>query len=212
MEAAADSLDSTARSRLDRLPVNRAGAGDVLFRPGDDAAGFVLVHDGRVGVYLTGRSGREILLYTVERGQTCIQTTLGLLGGEAYTGEGIAETPVTFSVLPRGEFLALMDQSAAFRAFVFRSFAGRLNDVTRLLEQVAFVKVEQRLARVLLERADSENVVRLTHQALASAIGSAREVVSRRLEALRARDLVELDRGEIRLADRAGLGALADGD
>ena len=209
MEAAADTLDDTVRASLDRLPVSRAGPGTVLFRPGDEAGGFILVHEGRVGVYLTGRSGREILLYTVERGQTCIQTTLGLLGGEAYTGEGIAEAEVSFSVLPRGEFLALMDQSAGFRAFVFRSFAGRLNDVTRLLEQVAFVKVEQRLARVLLERADPQNAVHLTHQGLATAIGSAREVVSRRLEALRARGLVELDRGVIQLCNVSGLEALA---
>ena len=209
MDAADSLLDPSVRSRLARLPVTRLAPGTVLFRPGAEAGGFVLVHEGRVGVYLTGRTGRDILLYTVERGQTCIQTTLGLLGGEAYTGEGIAETQVAISVLPRGDFLALMDQSADFRTFVFRSFASRLNDVTRLLEQVAFVKVEQRLARLLLERADAQGLVRLTHQALATAIGSAREVVSRRLEALRMRGLVELDRGAIRLSDVPALQALA---
>ncbi|PHP67366.1 Crp/Fnr family transcriptional regulator [Zhengella mangrovi] len=212
MDVATDGLDAATKASLERLAVSRADAGTVLFRPGDDAAGFVLVHEGRIGVYLTGRSGRDILLYSVERGQTCIQTTLGLLGGEAYTGEGIAETPIAFSVLPRGDFMALMENSAPFRAFVFRSFAGRLNDVTRLLEQVAFVRVEQRLARVLIERAGEDGTVHLTHQALASAIGSAREVVSRRLEALRSRGLVELDRGLIRVADRPGLRHLAEGE
>ena len=79
----------------------------------------------------------------------------------------------------------------------------------RVLEQVAFVKVEERLAAALIDRADGLGVVAATHQELATAIGSAREVVSRRLEALGTKGLVELDRGSIRIVDAKGLKRLS---
>ncbi|MFZ1680679.1 MAG: Crp/Fnr family transcriptional regulator [Rhizobiaceae bacterium] len=204
-----DELDATATAELARLKPMHVPKGSVLFRPGDDAAGFFLIASGRVGVYLVGRGGREILLYAVEPGETCVQTTLGLLGGQAYGGEAVAETDLVAYVVPRGVFSRLMEGSAPFRRFVFRAFGERLADVMRVLEQVAFVKVEERLAAALVDRADAAGVVVATHHELATAIGSAREVVSRRLEALGNQGLVELDRGSIRIVDRGGLKRLA---
>lgn len=203
-------LDGDTRIKLEKLPRTTLEPGSVLFRPGDEALGFVLVNSGRVGVYLTGRSGREILLYTVEPGETCVQTTLGILGGQHYTGEAIAETAVEMVVVPRPLFMELMESSPGFRRFVFRAFADRMADVTRVLEQVAFVRIEQRLAGLLLQRAGDGDVVPLTHQQIATAIGSAREVVSRRLEALRSKGMVTMDRGAIRVADRSGLRRIAE--
>lgn len=205
-----DALDGDTRIKLEKLPRTTLEPGSVLFRPGDEALGFVLVNAGRVGVYLTGRSGREILLYTVEPGETCVQTTLGILGGQHYTGEAIAETAVEIVVVPRQLFMELMESSPGFRRFVFRAFADRMADVTWVLEQVAFVRIEQRLAGLLLRRAGDGDVVPLTHQQIATAIGSAREVVSRRLEALRSKGLVTMDRGAIRVADRGGLARIAE--
>lgn len=204
-----DDLDADARAEIARLKPTAVPKGAVLFRPGDEAPGFFLIGSGRVGVYLVGRSGREILLYAVEPGETCVQTTLGLIGGNAYTGEAVAETDLVAYVVPRTVFARLMEQSPAFRRFVFRAFGARLADVMRVLEQVAFVKVEERLAAALVGRADPAGVVTATHQELAVAIGSAREVVSRRLEALGAKGLVALDRGAIRIVDRNRLQRLA---
>lgn len=184
-------------------------AGGVLFRPGDAARGFVIVLSGRISVYLTGASGREILLYDVTQGENCVQTTLGLLGGEAYTGEAIAESDVRAVLVPRVLFLDLMNRSEWFRHVVFKSFGTRISDITKVLEQVAFVKVEQRLARQLLASASAKDVIDQTHQDLAVAIGSAREVVSRRLEVLSKRGLVSLERGQIIILDRQGLTAAA---
>ena len=74
--------------------------GAILFRPGDEASGFVLVREGVIDVHLTGRSGREITLYTVEPGQTCVQTTLCLLGEVSYSAEAIAVTPIRVAIVP----------------------------------------------------------------------------------------------------------------
>jgi CRP/FNR family transcriptional regulator, anaerobic regulatory protein len=205
-------LDDAAYAALSTLPVHRVKAGAVLFRPGDEAQGFVLLLDGAISVNLTGRGGRAILLYEVQPGQTCVQTTLCLLGEQAYSAEGVARGSGELLVVPRTAFGQLLADSPSFRAFVFRSFGVRLADVTTVLEQVAFVSIEARLAAELLRRAEGGDVALTTHQDLASSIGSAREVVSRRLENLSKQGLVRLERGQIHLLNRAGIRKLAETD
>lgn len=203
-------LDAAASAALAQLPSRQVPEGTVLFRPGEDAAGFVLVREGVVAVHLTGRSGREISLYEVAPGQTCVQTTLCLLGQVSYSAEAVAKTPTTLTIVPKGLFHRLLAESASFRDYVFRSLGNRLADVTNVLEQVAFVRIEARLAHELLRRAGADPVAVVTHQELAAAIGSVREVVSRRLEGLAKLQLVALDRGQVRILDRRGLTAMAD--
>jgi len=203
-------LEPETYEELSRLTPKLLPEGTVLFRPGDEAPGFVLVLDGTIAVSLTGRSGREIELYAVAPGETCVQTTLCLLGQQVYSAEAAARTPLTLLIVPRGQFARLIDTSPGFRNYVFRSFGTRLADVTAVLEQVAFVRIEARLAAELLKRTGRDGVASVTHQDLASAIGSAREVVSRRLEGLARQGLVVLERGAVRIANRAGLEEVAE--
>ncbi|MBB5276785.1 CRP/FNR family transcriptional regulator [Rhizobium rosettiformans] len=202
-------IDDEARRALEALKPMHVPARATLFRPGDAAQSFVILLSGRIGVYLTGRNGRELLLYSVTPGETCVQTTLGVLGGAPYTGEAVAENDLVAVMVPPAVFERLMASSPAFRAFVFKAFADRLGDLMFVLEQVAFVKVEQRLAHALLERADDEGRVTLTHQELAVVIGTAREVVSRRLEALASKGVVASERGQIRIIEKGELARMA---
>lgn len=201
-------LSPAARATLAAITPRRLSRGTTVFRPGDRAQGFVVVLSGRIEVFLTGPSGREIMLYAVEPGQSCIQTTLGLMAGEDYTGEAMAATDVTAALIPRDRFAALMDSDHAFRTFVLQAFARRMADVTRLLERVAFGRIESRLARALVDMA-RDGTVQSTHADLAARIGSAREVVSRRLETMARAGLLSTDRGQIRLHDLPALRALA---
>lgn len=202
-------LDPEARGQLEALRPQHVPDRATLFRPGDRAQSFVILLSGRIGVYLTGRGGRELLLYAVTPGETCVQTTLGVLGGATYSGEAIAESDLVAVMVPQTTFETLIANSSAFRAFVFRAFAARLNDLMFVLEQVAFVRVEERLAHALVERAGGRDVVEVTHQELAAMIGSAREVVSRRLEALSSRGVIANERGLIRVLDAAELARMA---
>lgn len=195
-------------ARLDALPVMALPRGERLFVPGELAQGFAVVLSGRVEVSLTGPSGREILLYAVEPGQSCIQSTLGLLGDEPYSGEAVTVQDTRLALIPAPLFRALMARSDAFRGHVFRALAQRMTDMTSLLERVAFTRVESRLAAALLDLAEGEAVA-ATHAELAARIGSAREVVSRRLEAMARRGLVTTDRGRVVLRDAAALARLA---
>ncbi len=204
-----EKLDRQTREKLGALEPIILPAGHILFRPGDSVSGFVMALSGRVGVYLSGANGRELLLYSIVPGQTCVQTTLGLLGEQYYTGEAVAETDISLVLVPKTLFMELMAASAEFRTFVFQAFADRLQTVMRVLEKVAFVTIEARLARCLLERADNA-VVHATHYELATMIGTSREVVSRRIEVLARHGIVKAQRGAIEIIDLKALKARAD--
>ena len=202
-------LPAEARARLDaRAPVS-VPRGTPLFHAGDTARGFVLVLSGRIEVFTASASGREMMLYAVEPGQSCVQTTLSLLGGEAYTGEAIAASDCTLVDIPRALFLTLMDDAPAFRGFVFTAFGQRMREMMQLLQVVAFQRREGRLAALLLARAVAGEV-RATHQDIATALGSAREVISRHLDSFARRGWVTTERGLVRLSDAGALRRLAE--
>ncbi len=202
-------LEPAARASLDRLVPMEVPEGAVLFSPGESVKGYVIVLSGQVNVCLTGASGREMLLYSVEPGQSCIQSTLGLMGNEPYTAEAVTSTRTRLVLLPKTQFLGLLDRSPGFRTLVFRAFSDRMQLVMQLLEKVAFQRIESRLAGVLLETAGPGDEVAATHQDLAARLGSAREVVSRRLEIWLRRGWVSTTRGKVVLLDRDALERLA---
>jgi len=205
-----NSLDHGARARLANLSPMKLPVDAVLFRPGESVRGYAIVLDGRVDVSLTGATGREILLYSVVPGQSCIQSTMGLLGGGDYTAEATAQQPTELVVLPRELFLSLVDTSSGFRSIVFQAFADRMQNMMQLLEKVAFLRVECRLAEQLLSLSEtSPGVIRITQAELASQVGTAREVISRRLDAWARRGLVLTVRGTVEITDPQTLREIA---
>ena len=199
--------DDTAR-QLAQLSVQTCPQGTTLFHPGDAVQGFVLVLAGRVDVFLTGPTGRDILLYSVEPGQSCVQSTLGLMGGEDYSAEAVTQTPCELVLVPRDLFLRLIHADAGFRSFVFEAFAKRMQSMMHLVEKVAFLRVEARLAQALLDLA-ADGVVHATQADLATRVGTAREVVSRRLDALARRGVLTHERGRVVLTDTDSLADIA---
>jgi CRP/FNR family transcriptional regulator len=201
-------LTRASATALAALPHRTLPPATPLFRPGDQAQVFVIVLRGRIEVVLTGPTGREILLYRVDPGQSCIQTTLGLMGDEAYTGEAKTVTDSELVLIPKPLFLRLMDEDAAFRGFVMHSFGRRMADLTRVLEQVAFGRVEVRLAALLLDLAQ-DGCVAATQADLATRIGSAREVITRQLHSFASAGLTRSERGKVILCDIAALRRIA---
>jgi CRP/FNR family transcriptional regulator len=204
-------LEPAMRARFATLKPRHAPAGARLFAPGSACQGFVLVLAGSVRVDMTGRGGRSLTLYRVGPAETCVQTTLCLLGADVYTAEGVAETDIDFVVTPAPLFEDAMARSDAFRRFVFARFASRLGEMMRLLETIAFVRVDARLAAAMSARAGraGARVIEATHQELAEEVGTAREVVSRQLDSFRRDGLVALTRGRVEILDPARLAALA---
>jgi CRP/FNR family transcriptional regulator len=198
--------------RLERLlaaaSVVTAPAGTVLFDARQPCRGFPLLLEGAVGVWKFAPGGREILLYRVEPGDGCILSGGCLLGQNDYTATGIAESDVTLLNVPAGEFHTLLLEHEPFRRFVFGLYGARLAEIMELVEEVAFRRLDGRLARLLIRRGP---VIEGTHQALADELGSVREIVSRLLRGFETRGWVRLGRERITVLDPKALSDLARG-
>lgn len=184
-------------------------AGTSVFRAGDACRNFVFVLSGTICVTRVGENGREIVLYRVASGDTCLLTTSCLIAGERYPAEGFAETDVRAVALADDLFNEALAISAEFRAFVFASFGVRLTALLLLVDAVTFGRADARLARYLAESVSASGEVSVTHRQLAAELGTAREVVSRLLKAFERRGYVRLARGRIVITDDAGLRSLA---
>ena len=193
---------------LDKLPARLTlPAGSQLFAEHQPCQGFPLVLTGRIKVIKSTPAGREMQLYRVEPGGSCIITSSCLLGHADYTARGVAESEIALLLLPAPLFEALLARHAPFRDFVFHLFSARIAELMQLVEEVAFARLDQRLAKLLLAKAG--DTLHTTHQQLAEELGSVREIVSRLLKGFAAQGLVGLGREQIVLLDRAGLAVIA---
>lgn len=200
------------RILAERAASVRLPAGTTVFAPGVAAQSFLLILDGTVRVQQVSPGGREIVLYRVTGGETCIMTTACLLSDEAYTAEGITETDVEAVAIPKASFEDAIANSPGFRRLVFADYSHRISDLMHVVEEVAFERLDKRLAQRLLNRAGPDGTLSVTHQDLAFELGSAREVVGRLLKELERRGWVALGRGRIELQDPVRLKALAEGE
>jgi CRP/FNR family transcriptional regulator len=201
-------LEAQARSRVAGSAGRvRIAGGQKAFSPGQPCAAFLVVKAGSVKVSTVTESGRELLLYRVGPGQTCVLTTAALLAHADYDAEGLAETDTEALAIPRPLFEELLASSPAFRQFVFSSYGERLRDLIGLVQEVSQRHVDRRLARFLAERAGQP--IEMTHQEIAAELGTAREVVSRLLKQFAGEGLVAIERRHIVVADAARLSRLA---
>lgn len=180
-------------------------AGTVLFDERQPCQGFPFVLAGAVRVLKSAPNGRELPLYRVLPGETCIITSSCLLGRADYNARGVAEGATELVFLPRPQFDLLL-ASPPFRNFVFQLFAERIAELMQLVEEVAFRKLDQRLAALLLGKGKT---LHTTHQQLADELGSVREMVTRLLKGFAEQGLVALGREQVEILDAAGLRRIA---
>lgn len=206
-------LPREVRDRLIEVAATRRYArGHEVFGPQNVPDSLFFLVEGTIRVSQTSDNGRDIVLYRVDAGESCVLTTACMLAEEAYNAEGIAETDITVVSLPKKAFDDIVATEPAFRNFVFAAYSRRLIDLLRVVDDVAFGRIDVRLAARLLVLAGEGSEIAATHQQIASELGTAREVVSRVLHDFQKRDLIGQSRGRILLRDRAVLRTLADSD
>ncbi len=201
-------LDQNARDLLAKYArIVEAPVGAIGYREGDTCGAYVMRLAGQSRVYKMSASGREILLYRVTAGETCVITTTCLLGNSDYPASTIVEEPIRDVIIPAAVFNQMMVDSAVFRKFVMTNYGALISDLIVLLDEVAFHSLDARLAKVLLD-ANSPQIIR-THQQIADELGTAREVVSRQLKRLEVKGSVSLGRGHVEIINRSILEKLA---
>jgi CRP/FNR family transcriptional regulator len=201
-----DALPEALReSALRQAQAVTVPAGTVLFDERQPCQGFPFILSGGIRVSKAAANGRELPLYRVLPGESCIITSSCLLGHADYNARGVTEGPTTLALLPREVFDQLLAQPA-FRDFVFRLFAERMADLMQLIEEVAFRKLDQRLAGLLLGKG---KLLHATHQQLADELGSVREMVSRLLKGFAEQGLVRLGREQVEILNPVELRRIA---
>ncbi len=189
-----------AGSRVITLP-----GGARVFGPGQTPSNFLLLVDGTIRVQQVSEGGREIVLYRVSAGESCALTTACLMGDTEYQAEGVAESAIEAVAIPRNIFDQLIAKSQLFRRFVFTAFGSRIADLCKVIDEVAFLRVDIRLAQKLLQLKNSKGDVETTHQHLAIELGTAREVVSRQLNEFQRRGWIKSGRGVISVTEGSSL-------
>lgn len=182
-------------------------AATVLFDERQPCQGFPLVLRGSIRVTKPAANGRELPLYRVLPGESCIISSSCLLGCSDYNARGVTESETVLGLLPRPLFDELMAQPV-FRDFIFKLFSERIAELMQLVEEVAFRKLDQRLANLLLGRG---RLLHTTHQQLADDLGSVREMVTRLLKGFADQGLVRLAREQIEIVDPVRLRQIAGG-
>jgi CRP/FNR family transcriptional regulator len=181
--------------------------GAVIFDENQPCMGFPLILSGSARVLKCSPKGRDLQLYLVLPGETCILTSSCLLSSSPYQARGVVHDEIEMVILPPGSFKRLFSELEQFRTQVFNRFSERLTELMHLITAVAFQKVDQRLALVLTGKGPS---IRATHQAIADELGSFREIVSRILKDFENQGWLRLERGQIDILDEAALLSYAD--
>lgn len=204
------SLDESVKNAMvQKSKIISYAKNSVIFGSGKASNHFLILLEGTVRVQQLSEAGREIVLYRVHAGQSCVLTTACLLAYEDYAAEGIAETQVKAAALPRSVFDELIAQSDEFRRFVFSAYSRRMTDLFTVIEDIAFQRMDIRLAQKLLELGGKEAQIKSTHQKMAAELGTAREVISRLLQEFQRREWIAQTRGTIKLLNGGEIKKLA---
>jgi CRP/FNR family transcriptional regulator len=204
-----EALEPDAKSLLSQYArIVEAPVGTMGYREGDSCGAYVLRLQGQSRVFKLSQSGREILLYRVGPGETCVITTTCLLGNSNYPASTIVEKNIRDVIIPSAAFNQLMIDSQIFRRYVMKNYGALISDLIVLLDEVAFHTLDARLAKLLIDTGlDS---VGRTHQQIADELGTAREVVSRQLKRFEQKGWVSMGRGQVDIQDREKLMELAN--
>lgn len=178
-----------------------------IHRTDQNCAGVLLILSGQIRAYILSEDGREVTLYRLFEGETCVLAASCVLDTIAFDVliEAVEDTKVI--LIPVSFFKQLMAQNVYVELFTYRSSTERFSDVMWTMQQILFMKADQRLAIFLWDESlkSKKNTICYTHDQIARYIGTAREVVSRTLKYFSQEKVVVLSRGKITIIDKEKL-------
>lgn len=192
------SPDGLVKELLSVSQTKSIPAGARIYAEGDACAAIAFVLSGEVRVFKIGQTGREITLYEIGPGETCILNASCILSGASYPAHAVTVSDAELLLVPSAAFHRMVDEQGEMRDFVFTLLSRRLAGVMELVEEVAFGRMDERLLDYLVEKSENDRL-EATHQKIANDLGTSREVVSRLLKDFERKGRVGLSRNEITL-------------
>lgn len=194
-----DAPDGLVEELLSAARRQSIPSGVHVYTEGDSCQMFLFLLSGDIRIYKTGAGGREITLYDIGAGETCIVNASCILSGAPAPANALTQSGCDALLLPAPVFRGLTARHEVVRNYVFRVLAGNLANVMALVEEVAFDRMDERLMEYLLEKSE-DGVLHTTHQKLANDLGTSREVVSRILKEFERKGRLTLSRNLIRIS------------
>lgn len=187
--------------------------GTVLHNGSEDCVGLFLVLQGQLRACIVSDEGREITLYRLLERDMCLFSAACMMNSIQFDITISAERESEVLHIPTKTYQDIMRVSAPVANYTNELMATRFSDVMWLLDQILHKRLDARLAAFLLEESelDESRSIKLTHEAIARHLGSAREVVTRMLKYFQAEGLVVLSRGDVAITDARKLARLAQG-
>jgi CRP/FNR family transcriptional regulator len=180
-----------------------------LFNPGDACNLFLIIISGSIRVELISKKGREVTLYQIRAGESCVLTTSALLTKERYYARGLTEADVVALGIKPDDFHRLIQLSPMFSQFVLLGYAKRMSTIVSLVDRMATRDTLCSISELLLAE-NQDGIVKITQKELAMQIGTAREVVSRKLAQLEEKGYIKRERAYIKLIHIEGLTLLLE--
>lgn len=190
-------------------PVTVSG-GTQAYIAGDECRNFLLMLDGNVRVYASGRGGREIVLYRIQPGEFCILSLVSFLQGSSFPANAVTENQVQALVMDRSVFIRAMKNSPTLSDIMMMELSDRFIEIINRVQELAFEPLDIRMANLLCRRFREENgaMIEITHSQLAQELGTTREVASRMLKDLERGNYIRLSRGRVSLHDNEAIGRM----
>ena len=193
--------------------IGHLDTGDFFYHASQSCPHFALVGRGQLRVFKEGGNGRQITLYHVHEGETCMVNLVCAILNRTAPATAQVDQPVDALLIPAAKLRSWLHTYDVIRSYVIETLSERLVDTMELIEEVAFSKMDARLAAFLQKRFKREHGVghreiTITHEEIAEELGSAREVISRLLENFQRKGAIEISRGHIVLRDEGKLNSL----
>lgn len=174
-------------------------AGEKLIEIGDYVKSMPLLLEGAIKILREDKEGDELLLYFIERGDTCAMTLSCCLGNTKSGIRAVAEKDTTLILIPIEKMEEWTAKYKSWRNFVFDSYQSRLNEMLETIDTIAFMNMDERLMRYLQDKAkiNQNELLNVTHHEIAQDLHTSRVVISRILKKLENEGKIKLQRNSI---------------
>jgi CRP/FNR family transcriptional regulator len=175
--------------------------GDVILNENAYIKSVPIVISGSMRVMRTDEDGRELLLYYIKSGESCIMSFLGGLHDDTSKVKAIAEEAAEVLFVPVDKVREMIKEFPEWTEYIFRLYHKKFEELLAVINDVAFKKMDERLLDFLKKKCElsGEKTIHITHEQIAIELGSARVVISRLLKHMEDLNLIELGRNKITL-------------
>ena len=179
-------------------------AGDIILNENAHIRAIPIVSKGSIRVMRTDEEDKEILLYYIKAGESCIMSFLGGMHHERSKVKAVAEEDTEILFLPVEKVTLFIKEYPEWLDYIFRLYHKRFEELLEVVNAVAFKKMDERLLNFIKKKCEhtKSKTLTVTHEQLANELGTARVVVSRLLKQMEEEGLVKLGRNKIKLIER----------